>query len=210
MASLPSWPNSSLPQHHAVPAVVSAHVCWSPAVTALNVVPAGRPVVSTGLGEGSNALVPPLPSLPLTSLPQQYTVPALVSPQLWKRLPVSAVKVASPSGAMSTGLGEGWSSSVPPFPNWKLPSLPQHHAMPAPVSPQACSTPAATCTNDAVLGTLGSCAGVVWAVAGSAGSSSAAANSNAMVVPRIASPLPPEGPPRPPQALAAYRSPAAC
>ena len=139
VAPFPRWPSASPPQQYVAPAPVSPHVWLEPADSAENVVPGGSTDVSTGLGlTWSTVRVPPLPSRPLLSKPQQNAAPALVKPQVWPPPAVRAVKVA-PGGStdVSTALGPSWSPIVPaPLPSCPLSSKPQQNAVPAPVSPQ--------------------------------------------------------------------------
>jgi len=78
-APSPSCPAFPLPQHLAIPNVVTAQECEFPA--SMDATPLVDPTTSTGTFEGVRV---PSPSCPSALRPQHLTPPRFVRPQVWK------------------------------------------------------------------------------------------------------------------------------
>jgi hypothetical protein len=95
-----------------------------------------------------------LPSWLYQFAPQQYVGPAVVTPHVCSPLPTERVVNVS-DGAAATGV---LAHVVVPSPSWPYELTPQHHALPASVSPQMALPPSYRLANvgapDTVAGVL--------------------------------------------------------
>ena len=130
---LPSCPYSLLPQHLTAPPLVMAQLWALPALMA--VTPLFSPVTSTGTGL---VVVLPLPSCPVSLVPQHLTAPPLVRAQLCT-IPALMDVTPLPSPVTSTGIRL---PVVLPLPSCLYPLLPQHLTAPLGVRAQLCNDPA--------------------------------------------------------------------
>src|SRR5688572_17611887 len=87
----PTGPASFRPQQYALPALVSPHAWYAPAVIDTN-----RRVVATGAGDARLVLLPS-PSSPEAFAPQQYATPLPASAQAKSDPAASCRNVSSPS-----------------------------------------------------------------------------------------------------------------
>src|SRR4051794_27345469 len=86
-------------------------------------------------------LVPPSPTPPWMSLPQQYRRPDERRPHVCVRPALTAVQSAWDP---ATWVGTERSTPVPPSPTWPSRSLPQQYTRPLERRPQTCSPPVLT------------------------------------------------------------------
>jgi hypothetical protein len=118
----PSWPKAFAPQHLAVPFPNNAHEWLPPALTATALVPALRPLTSTGVDAFVVVLLPNWPE-PLS--PQHLAVPSANNAHEWLPPALTAVAVERP--VTTTGVD---AFVVVLLPSWPEAFRPQHLAVP--------------------------------------------------------------------------------
>src|SRR4029450_5281612 len=129
----PSCPQQLFPQHLTPPWLVSAQELPPPVEIA--VTPPERPETSTGL---LRITVVPSPTWPLKLAPQHLAEAAVVTAHVTA---LAAEIAAAPLPRPATARGP-WRSVHVPSPTSPLAFAPQHLALPATVTAQACVTPA--------------------------------------------------------------------
>src|SRR5215218_8975524 len=136
------------PQHQMRPSAESAQALVRPTVARTNSTPPGSATFTgtglhgAGYGEAGSALQSctgwPVPRVPSTLVPQQYTSPSVVTPQATARPMSTCLKAWPPC----TGVGRtSTSTSFASFPISPIFSSPQQYAAPAAVSAQVPSNP---------------------------------------------------------------------
>ena len=121
MAPLPTCPLPLLPQQATVPSDKTAHVCRSPALMSVTVLPArAPPVTATGMYE---LLVAPIPSRPRWLSPQQAAVPSDNNAHVWL-FPAVILMTVLPARAppvTATGVVALVKEPIPSCPTWLAP-----------------------------------------------------------------------------------------